>query len=74
MSNSLTTDRRSTRLREDLTPRELLDAQVRSAQCQLAQAREALIAARRRVVELENAVANWIELSQMAPLTPNRSN
>lgn len=76
MSDALSTvtDRRTSRYPADLTPRELVEAQLRAAQCQLAQARESLIAARRRVVQLEDAVANWTEFSRLAAVTPPASN
>ena len=71
---STVTDRRTSRYPANLTPRELVEAQLRAAQCQLAQARESLIAARRRVVQLEDAVSNWTEFSRMAAVTPPTSN
>lgn len=71
---STITDRRGSRFAADLTPRELVEAQLRSAQCQLVAARESLIAARRRVVQLEDAVANWTEFSRMAAVTPPGAN
>jgi hypothetical protein len=74
MSETSIKERRSLRTRGDLSPRELLDAQLRAAQCQLAMARESLIAARRRVVELEGAVANWTEFAHLASVTTPGSN
>ncbi len=71
---SSATDRRTFRSPANLTPRELVEAQLRAAQCQLAQARESLIAARRRVVQLEDAVTNWTEFSRLASVTPPASN
>jgi hypothetical protein len=45
-----------------LEPRQLLATSRQSAEAQLREAREALKAARRRVVELEEAVQGWHEL------------
>ncbi len=63
MNDLLTRDRRSSRLPESLSADQLLQAQVEIARCQLTGAREALIAARRRVVALEDAVENWQQLA-----------
>jgi uncharacterized membrane protein YccC len=45
------------------SPERLVVHQVEQARAQLADARERLKAARRRVVELEDAVANWEEFA-----------
>jgi hypothetical protein len=45
------------------SPERLVVHQVEAARAQLAEARERLKAARRRVVELEDAVRNWEELA-----------
>lgn len=45
------------------SPERLVVHQVEAARAQLAEARERLKAARRRVVELEDAVRNWEEMA-----------
>ncbi|HEY3722630.1 MAG TPA: hypothetical protein VGN59_04620 [Acidimicrobiia bacterium] len=52
-------DRRQTRANEAVTPEELIERHVENARRQLAEARENLKAARRRVVQLEDALCNW---------------
>ncbi len=52
-------ERRQTRGNESVTPEELIQRHVENARRQLAEARENLKAARRRVVQLEDALCNW---------------
>ena len=52
-------ERRQTRVNEAVTPEELIERHVENARRQLAEARESLKAGRRRVVQLEDALANW---------------
>ena len=66
MIELLTRDRRGSRPRHEHRPDQLVRAELESAQRQLATAREGLIAARRRVVELETAAANWTEMHRAA--------
>jgi hypothetical protein len=66
MSQSVLSDRRSTRVPADATPTELVDANLGAAERQLAIARERLIASRRRVVALEEAVENWKDFARAA--------
>jgi hypothetical protein len=53
------TERRQTVGNETVSPEALVQRHVDSARRQLAEAREQLKAARRRVVQLEDAVCNW---------------
>ena len=66
MNQTLLSDRRGMRVAPDATPEDLVDAHLGAAERQLALAREHLIAARRRVVALEEAVANWTEFARAA--------
>jgi hypothetical protein len=52
-------ERRQTIGNDAVTPEALVQRHVDSARRQLAEAREQLKAARRRVVQLEDAVCNW---------------
>jgi hypothetical protein len=52
-------ERRQTAVPEPVSPEELIERHVESARRQLADARESLKAARRRVVQLEDALCNW---------------
>ncbi len=52
-------ERRQTAAPEPVTPEALIERHVESARRQLADAREKLKAARRRVVQLEDALCNW---------------
>ena len=63
MTNLTTTERRAARPRSSMTVDELLHCNIESARHQLGLARENLIEARRRVVALEGAVENWIEMA-----------
>jgi hypothetical protein len=72
MSDHLILDRRTCRLQGETTAEALLRANTESAARQLAQARENLIAARRRVVALEEAVENWLAMGQMAAAAGSR--
>ncbi len=61
-------DRRQTATPASVRPEVLVERHVENARRQLAEARERLKAARRRVVQLEDAVGNWerfaVELRQ----------
>ncbi|MGZ4677696.1 MAG: hypothetical protein ACXVJ7_05215 [Acidimicrobiia bacterium] len=72
--STLISDRRGSRAAAGSPAAELVAANLHAAQCQLAAAREALIAARRRVVELENAVTNWHEFAKLTSVTRPQSN
>ncbi len=52
-------ERRQTADARPVSPEALIDRHVENARRQLADAREALKAARRRVVQLEDALCNW---------------
>ncbi len=52
-------DRRQTTTPPSVQPEVLVERHVENARRQLAEARERLKAARRRVVQLEDAVGNW---------------
>ena len=52
-------ERRQTRVNPAVTPEEQIRRHVENARRQLAEARENLKAARRRVVQLEDALCNW---------------
>jgi hypothetical protein len=52
-------ERRQAVSSEAVTPEALIERHVDSARRQLAEARERLKAARRRVVQLEDALCNW---------------
>ena len=52
-------DRRQTAAPPSVRPEVLVERHVENARRQLAEARERLKAARRRVVQLEDAVGNW---------------
>jgi hypothetical protein len=52
-------ERRQTTGADGVSPETLVQRHVDSARRQLAEAREQLKAARRRVVQLEDAVCNW---------------
>jgi len=52
-------DRRQVTVPETVSPEALIERHVDSARRQLADARENLKAARRRVVQLEDALCNW---------------
>jgi hypothetical protein len=66
MNDLITTERRSRRTRSSMTVDELLRSNIESARTQLGAARANLIEARRRVVALEGAVENWIEMAQLS--------
>ncbi len=66
MIDLMTTERRAARPRSSMTVEELLHCNIESARNQLGIARENLIEARRRVVALEGAVDNWIEMATLA--------
>jgi hypothetical protein len=51
--------RQTTEPDEPVSPEALVERHIESARRQLAEARERLKAARRRVVQLEDAVCNW---------------
>ena len=52
-------ERRQTLPPETVSPEALIERHVEGARRQLAEARERLKAARRRVVQLEDALCNW---------------
>jgi hypothetical protein len=52
-------DRRQTASSPSVSPEVLVERHVENARRQLAEARERLKGARRRVVQLEDALANW---------------
>lgn len=56
---SVGTERRQPTVPEAVSPEELIERHVDSARRQLEDARENLKAARRRVVQLEDALCNW---------------
>ncbi|HEY7439490.1 MAG TPA: hypothetical protein VIC35_08840 [Acidimicrobiia bacterium] len=64
-SDEVITDRRTNSLGSDSTasPERLVVHNVERARQQLSEARENLKSARRRVVQLEDAVRNWEELA-----------
>lgn len=72
MTDLLTRDRRVCPSGDELTPAELLRTNVQTAQRQLAEARESLISARRRVSALEKAVESWLEMAQLVAETHQR--
>ncbi len=72
MNEVTLTDRRRLRSSAHLSDVELVDAHLRAAEHQLAEARETLIASRRRVVELEEALAHWVEFAHLARSAPAR--
>jgi hypothetical protein len=55
----ITAERRQPAVPEPVSPEELIERHVESARRQLADARDNLKAARRRVVQLEDALCNW---------------
>jgi hypothetical protein len=57
-------DRRGGQRGEPLEPEQLLRQQIESAGKQLADAREDLISARRRVAQLQEAERNWLRLAE----------
>lgn len=65
MTQVLTRERRACPSGDELTPAELVRVNVQTAQQQLAQARESLISARRRVSSLEKVVESWFEMAQL---------
>jgi hypothetical protein len=56
-------ERRRTATSEAVSPEALIERHVEGARRQLAEARERLKAARRRVVQLEDALCNWERLA-----------
>jgi len=58
-TGSVGPERRATATTEAVSPETLIERHVDSARRQLADARENLKAARRRVVQLEDALCNW---------------
>ncbi len=66
MTDLITNERRTRPSRGSMTVDELLRGNIESARNQLGVARTSLIEARRRVVALEGAVENWIEMAQLA--------
>jgi hypothetical protein len=56
---SVSPDRRQTASSPAISPEVLVERHVENARRQLADARERLKAARRRVVQLEDALGNW---------------
>ena len=65
MSSISVLDRRAPRQSPSATPLELVESHVKSAEWQLAVAREGLIEARRRVGALQDAVQNWQDFARM---------
>jgi hypothetical protein len=63
-SDALTAERRKSVAPQALSPEALIARHVDSARRQLADARENLKAARRRVVQLEDALCNWERFAQ----------
>ena len=74
MSTTATLDRRSSRLPDNANAEDLLRIHTDCARRQLAAARDQLIASRRRVVALETAVDNWVEMAQLAEITSRSIN
>jgi hypothetical protein len=62
--DALTAERRKTVASQTVSPEALIARHVDSARRQLADARENLKAARRRVVQLEDALCNWERFAQ----------
>jgi len=58
-AETVTPERRQTKNSEAVSPEALIERHVENARRQLADARENLKAARRRVVQLEDALRNW---------------
>jgi hypothetical protein len=58
-SDASTAERRKTTASPTVSPEALIARHIESARRQLADARENLKAARRRVVQLEDALCNW---------------
>jgi hypothetical protein len=58
-SGPLTAERRKTVASATISPEALIARHIDAARRQLADAREGLKAARRRVVQLEDALCNW---------------
>jgi hypothetical protein len=59
-----TGDRRPVETSTSVSPEALVARHVESARSQLAEARERLKAARRRVVQLEDALTSWERLAE----------
>jgi hypothetical protein len=57
--STVSPERRQTAASPSVSPEVLVDRHVENARRQLADARERLKAARRRVVQLEDALCNW---------------
>lgn len=68
------TDRRTPHPPPHASAADLVDAHVSAARSQLAVARDDLTDARRRVVQLEEAVANWVEFSRAVALRSSPTN
>jgi hypothetical protein len=58
-SDTVTAERRQTPTSHSVSPEVLIERHVENARRQLADARETLKAARRRVVQLEDALGSW---------------
>jgi hypothetical protein len=56
-------ERRKTVIPESVSPEDLIRRHVEDARVQLAEGRERLKAARRRVVQLEDALCHWERLA-----------
>jgi hypothetical protein len=63
-SDAPTAERRKTTASPTVSPAALIDRHIDGARRQLADARESLKAARRRVVQLEDALCNWERFAQ----------
>ena len=57
-------DRRTGHRGEPLAPEQLLRQQIEATARQLAEARQDLISARRRVAQLQEAERNWLRLAE----------
>lgn len=57
------TERRGTTFERALSPEHLILHQIQQTRRQLTEARERLKAARKRVVQLEDAVSNWEQIA-----------
>jgi hypothetical protein len=64
VSWSAASDRRTGHRGEPLAPEQLLRQQIEATARQLAEARQDLISARRRVAQLQEAERNWLRLAE----------
>ncbi len=72
MKSASTLNRRASHHWPEATPQAIADSYVTVAEQQLAAAREGLIAARKRVVTLEEALGNWRDFAEMVRANARR--